>query len=284
MRDQAELCDKYSWRLGPGHWTPEELAALGAAGAALEAWLALHAAGPEAARAAIRRVWGGTTFRHTNAIGRVLRRNHTEAGCIYFFGPWYARGDPRHVPVHELAHVLDNRSRPAKGPAGPWLLRDADMYGGGVADVLARRLGGAPERCLLRFFCRRPWSAGYREPPLTEYGHMGPSEDFADTFALAVLRPERLAAGSVRAAFMEELARALAGEATAAEAPLRWLAARHTAPASPAVLPPPSLPREQTALAGEGARPAGGDLPRGQTALAEEGAEPEIGDSDGIKV
>lgn len=227
MRDQAELRDKYGWHLGLEHWASAELAALAAAGAALEAWLARHAAGPEPARAAIRGVWGGTTFRHANLIGRVLRRNHTEAGRIYFFGPWYAREDARHVPVHELAHVLDNRSRPARGPAGPWLLRDADMYGGGAADVLARRLGGAPERCLLRFFCKRPWWASYREPPLTAYGRMGPSEDFADTFALDVLRPEQLAGTSVRAAFMAELARALMGAAgPGAEAPLRGLAGR----------------------------------------------------------
>jgi hypothetical protein len=118
------------------------------------------------------------------AVWQKLGFHHVEFSTVYL--------DPNHLTcetvVHEFAHILDNRlgSHPL-----------ASIFGGGPADEMVRRLGIEPEQFFPRFYARgyeREFRIRNIEMNPTLYGRAaGPSEDFAESFRLAVMDTEQLA-------------------------------------------------------------------------------------------
>jgi hypothetical protein len=118
------------------------------------------------------------------ALWQKLGFHHVEFSTVYL--------DPNHLTcetvVHEFAHILDNRmgSHPL-----------ASIFGGGLSDEMVRWLGIEPEQFFPRFYAHcyeREFRFREIEMNPSLYGRTtGPSEDFAESFRLAVMDPNRLA-------------------------------------------------------------------------------------------
>jgi hypothetical protein len=108
--------------------------------------------------------------------------------------------------VHEIGHVLDNRSAAFRIGSVDILamIGGAAIWGGGAGDAMAAAVGGNAGACTMRFSCRH-YRSSVEDP--TDYGQRGPSEDFAETFMYAVVNPQFLEARApTRAHWMAEFA------------------------------------------------------------------------------
>lgn len=132
---------------------------------------------------------GGINIVTSPWIWQKLGFHHVENNTIFL--------DPENLTletvVHEFAHIFDNL-------LGSHIL--AAIFGGGPSDDMIRYLGVEPDQFFPRFY-----SPGYESVFLknhielnpTVYGRSyGPAEDFAETFRLAVLDPDRLSLAAPR--------------------------------------------------------------------------------------
>jgi hypothetical protein len=106
---------------------------------------------------------------------------------------WLPSSFSAQTVVHELGHVLDNDSK----LGGLW---PATYKGGGAADRMIRFMGGQPDNCHLRWFCKNGYveNVAGRDPcPSGSYGSNSVADDFAESFVYAVFNmdgpQERLA-------------------------------------------------------------------------------------------
>lgn len=196
-----ELYQRYGWELvglaSNGTWTLEEVQLLWDAAAAIEMWFAREGDGDAVGH--MRGALGGTQFAKAGVVGNlVLAGNHHVRGNKVHLLPGFSAG----TVIHEVGHVLDNRS-------GLHFL--TALTGGGSADRMARELGFFPNICLNRSRCSDYTSAALEkrlnEGTPSDYAKNGPSEDFADTFMLSVLSPGSLQ--PIRSDFMSEMGQAL---------------------------------------------------------------------------
>lgn len=126
---------------------------------------------------------GGIRIVSSPWIWQKLGFHHVEYNTIFL--------DPRNLAmdtvVHEFAHIFDNL-------LGSHIL--AAIFGGGPSDDMIRYLGIEPDQFFPRFHSpgyERSFQENHIELNPTVYGRTyGPAEDFAETFKLAVLDPERL--------------------------------------------------------------------------------------------
>jgi hypothetical protein len=118
------------------------------------------------------------------AVWKAIGFHHVELSTV-FVDP---RGLPVETTVHEIAHILDNR-------LGPHPL--ASIFGGGPSDDMLRSLGVEPDQFFPRFsapgYERTLTNAGCELNPIPYGRSKGPAEDFAESFSLAVLQPDKLA-------------------------------------------------------------------------------------------
>lgn len=106
---------------------------------------------------------------------------------------WLA-GHDKYWAIHEIGHVLDNAH--ASSFIAQVLLTSS-IFGGGPSDEMITSLGGSPRSCFFRHSCK-----SYEPPMISEiyglnsqdpkYYANGPSEDFAETFAIAGDKPRIL--------------------------------------------------------------------------------------------
>jgi hypothetical protein len=126
---------------------------------------------------------GMTFWEPSNIIWRKFGFHHVEFDSV-FIDPGLITVE---MAVHEFAHILDNSFGSH---------RLASIFGGGPADEMIRFLGVEPDLFLPRFYSRNYESTLQQlnlELNPTLYGRTrGPSEDFAESFRLAVLHPEQL--------------------------------------------------------------------------------------------
>jgi len=198
---RRDLRDGLGW-IVTGEWSEPQLTVLWEAGQALERLIADLQGRPP----------GGwvpqylpARFRRAGIAGRVgplkgksfVFPRHVVSMCEGFESSAHPHG---HI-FHEMGHVLDNH-------LGGWL--PATFVGGGPADRMVRAVGGMPARAGLRFLPRRdyPWRLTPREHwPPGSYANLNVAEDFAETFALTLLAPEKVP--PARLAWMRAFLRAL---------------------------------------------------------------------------
>lgn len=127
--------------------------------------------------ALLSRLTGDIFWKPSPFIWRKLGYHHVELSTVFI--------DPTTITIntalHEYAHVLDNRMSPH--PL-------ASIFGGGLADELARFIGYEPDQFFPRFhasnFERVLTGKGLELNP-SEYGRTyGPAEDFAESFRFIV--------------------------------------------------------------------------------------------------
>jgi hypothetical protein len=181
---QTILENKYLWVTSAG--LPEQAQnTLLSAAVAIQSWLRIADNLKPHSTGELRRKTGVIFWKPSNLIWRKAGFHHVEFHTVFI--------DPRTISVetavHEMAHVLDNS-------LGVHTM--ASVFGGGPADEMIRFIGGEPDLFLPRFFSAR-YEASLRSQQLelnpTTYGRMiGPAEDFAESFRLAVLHPEILQA------------------------------------------------------------------------------------------
>jgi RHS repeat-associated protein len=196
-----DLYQRYGWKLvglaSNGRWTLEEVQVLWDAATAIELWFANHGGGDALGR--MRGALGGTEFTRAGIVGNIVLpgRDHVRGNKVHLL-PGFKVSNV----VHEIGHVLDNRS-------GHFFM--TALLGGGKADVMAGELGFLASQCWNRstcgFYTQAAQGPRFRESPPSDYAWSGPSEDFADTFMFSVLSPRSLE--PVRTVFMSELGRSL---------------------------------------------------------------------------
>jgi RHS repeat-associated protein len=218
-----ELYQVYGWYLDNiASWGIDEIQKLLDAGQKLAEWISLFGLNGDiaAAQGKIRTIWGGVTFyKNSTYIGEVnvLRSAEdkavaiTDADRITLIDGWEKLNDPVSLVLHELGHVLDNRTNMKLD--GKWgsTYSDAGRWGGGLSDYLVERLGGDPSKCWMRANCGLGWDqrVGINEAPVSNYANRrGPSEDFAESFKLNVTGG--LPLDSNHATFMNDVGNAIA--------------------------------------------------------------------------
>jgi RHS repeat-associated protein len=175
----------YRWPYLDDVWTTEQLYVIREVAKAIVAWFDRNGGNGEAR---LRGNMGIIGFTHVvgwpwlnSGIYHVIGRSvYVDTGNL-----------DKATLIHEMGHILDNVT-------GESIV--ASLIGGGPSDKMAREaLEVDPALCRLRFFCPSYPSilrdVGAERPP-TNYGHRGPSEDFAETFLYSVamhrgLAPER---------------------------------------------------------------------------------------------
>ena len=168
------LYELYGWII-EGIWSLDDVLTLLSAASDIERWIDLNGGN---GRARMRALWGGTLFT-PSPVSRPFVLGKTVH--------WVADRDKYWV-IHELGHVLDNTH--ASSFIAQVLLTSS-IFGGGLSDEMITSLGGNPRSCFPRHSCK-----SYEPPMASEiyglnsqdprYYANGPSEDFAETFAIAV--------------------------------------------------------------------------------------------------
>jgi hypothetical protein len=180
------LAQYYNWSVS-GEWTNEQLVAIYKAGWTLQKYI--ESTGVSDGRLWIRKNIGNVTFHHEMIIN-TLTHSHFALPTRDIFllnENLLAPTGPRFI-VHELAHFIDNNL----GGELP-----ASFFGGGPADEMVANLGGHPELCNIKFSCPKDYYQKVAGPAhWTEkaYANNSVADDFAETFAHAAFKPERVPA------------------------------------------------------------------------------------------
>jgi RHS repeat-associated protein len=171
LKAAQRLFEDYGWYF-VGQWQIAEIELLRDAAKEIAGFFDNHGGNGQARmRGAISPVW----FSRGGLFWNWLGRHHVVAREVYLVSP-FSIGNI----IHESAHALDNLT-------GSSIY--ASIFGGGPSDDMARSLGMDPTRCTLRFSCSKYIDMlrdAKSEPPPTDYGLHGPSEDFADSFMLLI--------------------------------------------------------------------------------------------------
>jgi hypothetical protein len=179
---QSLLENEFAWMTSSRFPEPVQDTLVSAA-SAIQTWL--HTGGHKNLNfmKALKRKTGETFWEPSNFLWIKAGFHHVEFNTVFI--------DPERITVdtavHEMAHILDN----AMG-----VHRMASVFGGGPADDMIRAIGAEPDLFLPRFKSHN-YEGVLRSLNLelnpTPYGRtMGPAEDFAEGFRMAVLRPDIL--------------------------------------------------------------------------------------------
>lgn len=179
---QVFLGDNYYWDTSTRLPEPVQDTLILAA-SAIQSWLLNSSDNNLDPLAAFQHKTGRILWEPSNLLWRKAGFHHVEFQTVFI--------DPQLITVetavHEIAHILDNTHG---------VHRMATVFGGGPADEMIRAIGVEPDLFLPRFKARN-YEKALRSLNLelnpTPYGRtMGPVEDFAESFRLAVLHPEQL--------------------------------------------------------------------------------------------
>jgi hypothetical protein len=169
---------KYDWNVD-GDYTDENLMTILEAGALIESYVTDLTGSQD--QAWIKTYLGNAEF-HINGALTNSAREHKIKGFVFPNTDIYlpAKFTAR-VVIHELGHVLDNNQ--GETISSVW-------FGGGPADQMIKDCGGHPEEIPFPHFKDRlDYRAQYSGPeawPEYTLGARNPTDDFADTFLVAV--------------------------------------------------------------------------------------------------
>jgi hypothetical protein len=190
MQDKlkATLKQEWKWQL-KGEWTLRELQTLIEVAKDIVKFIDTLKKGT--GKAWMQRNLSGVKFQHSQGLlsGVLTKVNANSptsfvwpAGTVNLFEGWDGIQRPRAHVVHELGHVLENK----KSWGG------ANILGGGPSDALIKALGGTTSGKVIRMFggVNLPEKVKYKKGSLGEYGNNSVADYFAETFSLAIFKPE----------------------------------------------------------------------------------------------
>ncbi len=179
LRDDLE--NKYGWEV-KGKWFLADVQTLMDAGQAIEKWFA--AGGASNPRKMVKNVFGGTMFQYAARLSsfRLTNKHHVYGQKVVMKEHFSLE-----ILIHELGHVLDNVM------SGKTRLGGSAFWGGGLSDNFADDIGATGHRdCISNARCDGTYSAPPwhdRSSKAGDYYKYGSSEDFAQSFAVAVQHP-----------------------------------------------------------------------------------------------
>jgi RHS repeat-associated protein len=195
-----QLSLTYGWNIDTRFaWSLKQLQTLWAAAQDIQAWFERNGGnGLERMNGTI----GPVFFTRSQLVSSLDLSSANPLNYVLGTTVYLAPEASRFVVIHEIGHVIDNVSG---SDAVANLLGGAAIWGGGASDAMAKDLGGEPHTCQIRAYC---WGHKTpREGVPRGYEETGPSEDFAQTFALSVTDPQGLRKSApARAQWMEKFA------------------------------------------------------------------------------
>ena len=170
---------KFGWYI-KGTWSFSEVNKLTEAAGKIAAWLNRHGGNGEAR---MRAIMAPAWFNHANIIWEDILKSHHVWGYDVYLLSQFTKGGV----IHEMAHILDNHMGSTSS---------ASIIGGGPSDEMVKSLGVDPSACPIRFLCKPKYEDMLKEASaelqFEEYGLSGPSEDFGETFRVAVTDERKL--------------------------------------------------------------------------------------------